>query len=167
MTEEEKRRVMRIPGLLDLAAGLSSLVGKELWRWLMLFRSIPIDWTIIEGIKKVEVYDDDTMTRPFVALHFGEIPQGETRDFTCYVRNDGLVSSDVLMAVVGAPAGATVALSPDLTGTPWPMQPGESVAVEIAITIAPDAALEFQSVTLEVGDGQDMPAGQDQQGEDG
>lgn len=157
MTEEEKRRVTRSPALLDILNNLSTLVGKELWRWLMLFRSIPIDWTIIEGVKKVEVYDDDTVTCPFIALHFGEIPQGETRDFTCYVRNDGLVPSDVQLTVVGAPAGATIALTPDFA-TPVPMAPGESATVEIAVTIAPDAVLEFQSVTLEVSDGQPAPA---------
>lgn len=116
----------------------------------MLFKSIPVDWTVIPGVKQVKVYNDEEMTSPFIALHFGEIPQGETRDFTFYVRNEGKIVTDVVIMPVGDPGDATVSLMPNS----FNLAAGESVSVVIEIVVSPISPLETGAITLEVSDGE-------------
>jgi len=115
----------------------------------MLFRSIPVDWTVIAGAKNVKVYSDAAMTQPLVALHFGEIPQGEFRVFPFWIYNEGVVPTDVVTTVEGFPEGATLLVFPESVH----LAGGEHAEGAISVALAGDAPLEFQAVTVHVSDG--------------
>lgn len=114
----------------------------------MLFKIIPVDWTVIAGVKQVKVYNDAEMTSEFMALHWGEIPQGELRSFTCYVRNEGKIATDVILAVVGDPGAALVTVAPDT----FTLAADESVEAVIGILVSPTSPLEAGAITVEVSD---------------
>lgn len=116
----------------------------------MLFKSIPVDWTVIPGVKQVKVYNDEEMTSPFIALHFGEIPQGETRDFTFYVRNEGKIVTDVVVSPKGDPGAAAINLTPSSAS----LAADESVSMVIEIVVSPISPLEAGAITIEVSDGE-------------
>lgn len=115
----------------------------------MLFRIIPIDWTVIAGVKQVKVYNDAGMTSELTVLHLGEIPQGELRSFTCYVRNEGKITTDVVLTAQGDPGAALVTLTPDT----FTLAADESAEAVLGILVSPTSPLEAGAITVEVSDG--------------
>lgn len=116
----------------------------------MLFKSIPVDWTVIAGVKQVKVYSDLAMTTELSALHLGEIAQGESRDFTCYIRNEGKIATDVILTPVGDPGAAVVTVIPDS----FTLAADENVEALITVEVDPASPPEVGAVTIEVSDGE-------------
>ena len=110
-----------------------------------------MDWTIIVGAKDVALYSDPDCLTPLSGdIHFGQIPQGETREFPIYARNEGQIPTDVLINVTPAPEDVEVTVAPALLENLMPLQ---VQAVQIHIIAAVDAALEFGTVTVVGTDG--------------
>ena len=120
----------------------------------MIFRTIDIDFTVISGTKDVKVYvDQDCAVELPGPIHFGDIPQGESRDIPLWLKNEGLIPTDVIFDLIGGTPGAIITAEPNLFDTPVNTQPGEVLPVTVTITVAPDAALADYAFQIEIGDG--------------
>ena len=130
---------------------LPPLLEKMLRRFEMLFKSMPVDWTVIPGVKKIQVYTDPEFTQPTVPpIHFGEIRQGESKDFEMYVVNEGAIPTAVVIDVVGDPGAASVTVTP----VTFSLAAGESQMITLVVLAAPTSPLEAGAVTVEIGDGE-------------
>lgn len=118
----------------------------------MEFLSFVIDWTVIVGVKNVGLYLDDQATQPFTGpIHHGEIPQGQSRSFTVFAKNEGEIPTDVHFETTAPPpTGVTVDFSPaDIVGLPV----GQVQPVDITVDVAIDAVMANGSVTVRITDG--------------
>ncbi len=118
----------------------------------MLFQTVPVDLTIV-GARNVHVYMDPETTILLTALHWGEAAQGETRDFSMYVRNEGGIPTDVVATIIGDVSWGTVLMTPDIMSTPLLLAPDEVSEVILSITPNESAALEPHAFTMEFSDG--------------
>jgi len=114
--------------------------------------SFLVDWTIVVGEKTVKLYVDEECTTPMVgAVHFGQIPQGETRDFEFFVRNEGLIPTNVVLTYTQPPAYMAVTMNPEALVS---LQPNEVRPVTLTLVATADAPVDAQdSITVTGDDG--------------
>lgn len=111
--------------------------------------SFIIDWTIVVGVKAVALFSDAECTLPLGNVHFGQIPQGETRDFTFYAKNVGLITTDVYIMATGSAEGISVTVVPQTIA----LAPDEVASVTVQVMAAGDAPLEPGEVVISANDG--------------
>lgn len=109
--------------------------------------SFVVDWTIVAGEKDVKLYIDEECTTLMPGpVHFGEIPQGEERDFTFYAKNEGTIPTDIHIVVEGTPSeGVTVSV---VDAPITDVQPDQVVPFTVHVDVAPEAVLEAGTVTV-------------------
>lgn len=125
---------------------------RKLWGCIVELFSFVVDWTIVVGEKTVKLYVDEQCTVPMVGdVHFGQIPQGETREFTFYVRNESLIPTDVVLTTTEPPAYMTAVLNPEALTA---LQPAEVRPVSLTLVATADAPVDAQdSITVTGDDG--------------
>ncbi|MCK5016439.1 MAG: hypothetical protein KAS32_05130 [Candidatus Peribacteraceae bacterium] len=116
------------------------------WAYQM-FRDIPCDLTIIEGITDIEIYTNEACTVSISgAVHFGELRRGSTVTFYMWAKNIGVEPVLLVATLSGDMSWGTVTLAPSSS---MALARGEIQRYVLQMIIQPDTWLGAQEFSIE------------------
>jgi hypothetical protein len=113
------------------------------------FGSIPVSFTVVQGVKEVKVFSDDHYSQVITSLELGNIGQGERVTKDIYVMNTGKASVCVMLKFTGDMPWGTIIVQPYY----WEqLDPGNGCHCVVTVVTNPNAPLNSYSISLDVTD---------------